>query len=82
VALIAAQKAAQKAVEDRTAAARQVAPPAATPVEKPASKTLPARQEASMPDENLLASVNRDVSREVPAAMEPLAQLMDDNGTQ
>ena len=33
-------------------------------------------------DEDLLATVDSDVSRGVPAAMEPLAQLMDDNGTQ
>ena len=32
-------------------------------------------------DQDLLATVDSDVSREVPAAMEPLAQLMDDNGT-
>ena len=32
-------------------------------------------------DQDLLATVDSDVSREIPAAMEPLAQLMDDNGT-
>jgi hypothetical protein len=32
-------------------------------------------------DQDLLATVDSDVSREVPAAMEPLAQLMDDDGT-
>ena len=32
-------------------------------------------------DRDLLATVDNDVSREVPAAMEPLAQLMDDDGT-
>jgi hypothetical protein len=31
-------------------------------------------------DQDLLATVDSDVSREIPAAMEPLAQLMDDNG--
>ena len=31
-------------------------------------------------DEDLLANVDSDVSRQVPAAMEPLAQLMDDGG--
>ena len=40
------------------------------------------KEEAGAQDENLLASVDKDVSREVPAAMEPLAQLMDDNGTE
>jgi hypothetical protein len=32
-------------------------------------------------DQDLLATVDSDISREVPAAMEPLAQLMEDNGT-
>jgi len=32
-------------------------------------------------DQDLLATVDSDVSREIPAAMEPLAQLIDDNGT-
>ena len=32
-------------------------------------------------DRDLLATVDSDVSREVPAAMEPLAQMMDDDGT-
>ena len=31
-------------------------------------------------NEDLLATLDTDVSREVPAAMEPLAQLMDDSG--
>ena len=35
---------------------------------------------AGTKDQDLLATVDSDVSREVPAAMEPLAQLMDDNG--
>jgi hypothetical protein len=33
-------------------------------------------------DEDLLAKVDSDVSQEVPAAMEPLAQLMADGGNQ
>ncbi len=32
-------------------------------------------------DQDLLATVDSDIAREVPAAMEPLAQLMDDTGT-
>jgi hypothetical protein len=32
-------------------------------------------------DDNLMANVDSDVSRTVPAAMEPLAQLMEDDGT-
>jgi hypothetical protein len=42
---------------------------------------------AALNDEDLLANVDSDISRAVPAAMEPLAQMMDqkqadDNGTQ
>jgi len=36
---------------------------------------------ADKQEQSLLAAVNTDVSRQVPAAMEPLAQLMDDGGT-
>jgi len=36
---------------------------------------------AGTKDQDLLATVDSDVSREVPAAMEPLAQLMDDDGS-
>jgi hypothetical protein len=44
-------------------------------------------QPASQGDQDLLATVDTDISRAVPAAMEPLAQMMDqkqadDNGTQ
>ncbi len=43
-------------------------------------------QTASAGDQDLLATVDNDISRAVPAAMEPLAQMMDqksadDNGT-
>jgi hypothetical protein len=44
-----------------------------------------ARQVAALKareDEDLLAKVDSDVSQEVPAAMEPLAQLMADEGNQ
>jgi phosphoketolase len=50
-------------------------------------KQLAARQQdqqarqAQKEDEDLLAKVDRDVSREVPAAMEPLAQLMAEDET-
>jgi hypothetical protein len=53
-----------------------------------AQKALQARLEAEQSaaasavtqDQDLLATVDSDVSREVPAAMEPLAQLMDEDG--
>jgi hypothetical protein len=97
MARIAAQKAAQKIAEERAAAARVTAQPgSAQPVnmlpvgaqsdkKTPAAttrKASPTMDSAEAQDEDLLASVDSDVSREVPAAMEPLAQLMDDNGTQ
>jgi hypothetical protein len=43
--------------------------------------TQPGSTGAIAEDQDLLATVDSDISREVPAAMEPLAQLMDDNGT-
>lgn len=39
-------------------------------------------ERASIRDEDLLAKVNSDVSRQIPSAMEPLAQLMDENEVQ
>ena len=41
----------------------------------------PAATGALVEDQDLLATVDSDISREVPAAMEPLAQMMDDDGT-
>ena len=44
-------------------------------------RQLATQQKAQETDEALLANVDTDVSRSVPAAMEPLAQLMEDDGT-
>jgi uncharacterized membrane protein YdfJ with MMPL/SSD domain len=87
MARIAAQKAAQKIAEERAAAARVTAQPVGVQTDKktPAATTRKASttmDSAEAQDEDLLASVDSDVSREVPAAMEPLARLMDDNGTE
>jgi hypothetical protein len=41
-------------------------------------KQLRQKQAAMVPDEDLLADVDSDVSRQVPSAMEPLAQMMDE----
>jgi hypothetical protein len=92
LARIAAQKAAQKAAEERTAAAQVTTKPTSgQPVSAQSDKKTPAatvrkgsaaQDSAQAQDEDLLASVDSDVSRQVPAAMEPLAQLMDDNGTE
>jgi len=86
-----ARIAAQKAAEQRAAAAQGTMQPAgAQPVSAQSDKKTPtatvrkvsaAQDSAQARDEDLLASVDSDVSRQVPAAMEPLAQLMDDNGT-
>jgi post-segregation antitoxin (ccd killing protein) len=54
--------------ETRIAVARAVEPERPTVVQR----DHPAREE----EEDLLVKVDRDVSRQVPAAMEPLAQLM------
>ncbi len=43
---------------------------------------LEAEQRALKEDEDLLAKVDSDVSREVPSAMEPLAQLMSESEAQ
>ena len=93
-----ARIAAQKAAEQRAAAAQGTTQPAgAQPVSAQTDKKTPAatmrkvsatqdsaqaRDSARGQDEDLMASVDSDVSQAVPAAMEPLAQLMDDNGTQ
>jgi len=44
-------------------------------------RELAAQQKAREADQNLLANVDTDISRSVPEAMEPLAELMEDNGT-
>jgi hypothetical protein len=41
-------------------------------------RQLHQKQTAMVPDEVLLADVDSDVSRQVPSAMEPLAQMMDE----
>jgi hypothetical protein len=82
MARLAAQQAAQKAAEERAAAARDAALRASAQVNKSVPVAATLKDDAGAQDEDLLATVDSDVSREVPAAMEPLAQLMDENGTQ
>jgi len=77
---IEAMKAAIRAAEQKASLERKAAeqPVAATVV----SKRQPiAVKSATNEDENLLATVDSDVSRQVPAAMEPLAQMMESDGT-
>jgi type VI protein secretion system component VasK len=47
-----------------------------------AQKQQMAAQKAQVADEDLMATVDSDVSREVPSAMEPLAQMMAVSETQ
>jgi hypothetical protein len=75
LARIAAQKTAQKAVQERAAAEKSAV---ATVTDKQPTAAV----NANGGDEDLLATVDSDVSREVPAAMEPLAQLMTENGNE
>jgi hypothetical protein len=69
---------AQKAALVRAAEQRVMPMPVAVNI---ATKRPPAVRRAVNTDEDLLATVDNDVSRQVPAAMEPLAQMMDGNGT-
>jgi hypothetical protein len=48
----------------------------------PVPETKAVKDDAGAEDKDLLASVDRSLSRTVPEAMEPLAQLMDDNEAQ
>lgn len=63
----------QRVTEARLAASQAVA-------EQAEEKTAVA--DAKMPDEKLMAVVDKDVSQEVPSAMEPLADLMDGSANQ
>jgi len=72
----AAQKAQQQAAE-QTKLAVEKEP---VRVEQMPKTKVGGEQNAGSEDEDLLATVDTDVSRQVPAAMEPLAQLMDENG--
>ena len=66
----------------RAIAAAKAAAQKAASLQQAAAQDL-----ATQTDQDLLATVDSDISRAVPAAMEPLAQMMDekqtdDNGTQ
>ena len=76
MARLAGHEAEQKAAAQRAAAER-----IAVQAQNRAPAAVAVKQEAGA-NEDLLASVDQDVSQQVPAAMEPLAQLMDDNGGQ
>ena len=69
-------------VRQKPAAQQTAAKQVNVQMQSPAPVHAVAKQEAGVTDEDLLASVDQDISRQVPAEMEPLAQLMDDNGAQ
>lgn len=73
----AAQIVRQKPAVQQTAAAK-----ISVQTQRSAPMRAVVKQEPGTIDEDLLASVDKDVSQQVPDAMEPLAQLMDDNGAQ
>jgi hypothetical protein len=60
---------------------RQEAARIAAAAQAARQRQLAADQSTREEDENLLATVDSEVSREVPSAMEPLAQLMDEDGS-
>lgn len=55
---------------------------AAEAAQKAEEARLAAQQPGQNEDQDLLATVDNDISRAVPAAMEPLAQMMDNSGTE
>ncbi len=61
---------------------RQEAARIAAAVQAARQQQMAAEQRAREEDEDLLAKVDKDVSRAVPSAMEPLAQLMAEDETQ
>ncbi|HVN94673.1 MAG TPA: hypothetical protein VMT38_13315 [Terracidiphilus sp.] len=75
----AARIAAIKAAEQKAARQQKVAERPVTATVVPGQPVVVVKAGAKE-DENLLATVDSDVSRQVPAAMEPLAQLMDTGG--
>jgi hypothetical protein len=78
----AAVKAAQKATHEQLAVAQSAAAAQQTLEKQTATENTNISKHATNSDENLLATVDKDISQQVPAAMEPLAQLMDENESQ
>jgi nucleotide-binding universal stress UspA family protein len=61
---------------------RQVLAAQAREAQQQKARQLAEQQRAQLADADLLATVDSDISRTVPAAMEPLAQLMDEGASQ
>ncbi|MGC9222820.1 MAG: hypothetical protein ACP5E2_02785 [Terracidiphilus sp.] len=79
-----AQRTVQQAAVEQVASGQETALPASaqTAETAPVPETKAVKGDVSAQDKDLLASVDRALSRTVPEAMEPLAQLMDDNEAQ
>lgn len=81
VATTAALKSAeQKAAKERLARVEKLAATEKSLEQKAAAQSSSTAAPSADENDDLLATLDNDVSREVPAAMEPLAQLMDDSG--
>lgn len=72
------QQLAQLAAAHKAAVRHMAAARAAEQAAEQAAKE--AAEQGRRQDENLMASVDKDVSQQVPSAMEPLARLMDETG--
>lgn len=73
----------QMATQEAAAnAAAQAAAAQADATRTAATEADAAPQQQPQSDEKLMASVDKDVSQEVPSALEPLAQLMDTGASQ
>ncbi len=72
--------AAQKATLEHAASAQSADANVRVPNVRTDAASQPAAASATDEDADLLATVDSDVSREIPAAMDPLAQLMNENG--
>lgn len=81
---LSAQKTAQQAAVEQVASVQEPALPASAQAAEaaPVPDTKAVKDDAGAQDKDLLASVDRALSRTVPEAMEPLAQFMDDNEAQ
>lgn len=69
----------QPAAAEPGIAARQTAPLRSVQTGRSEPTGAATKEAAAASNDALLASVDRDLSRQIPAAMEPLAQLMNDS---
>ena len=72
---------AQKSSLEHAATAQPPIANSPAPKVKAVKVAQPPAKSRSENDDDLLANVDSDISRQVPAAMEPLAQMMGENGS-